>query len=373
MKKNNTTPHIYLLLILFLSFFVSVIQIRAQEVYHVSWILQDIDKGFQQQLASNVIDSLNLWLTRDNPEAATARQDDLLRITVSGLYNPLTDQISERIIQLKVGTYVITDDPSLFLDSILIDSLLRRNYYWRKETIDLLDQDLTPEYYQSTFSNDAPNYPSYERTFSTYRANKKISLDETVIPLTFDTKLFAGLGFEETAMPLFSYHRARLGIEHGIFRAWYEAPLSLESFGSTFGGKNAAAHGAGMSFTLDNLGGSATFSNQYKVYGTNDTTPALMSKSVLLYGIQPISWVPFLEGWFRIKLGAGLVEETTLRKESGNQYVASTSSLLPRPFVRGELQSLQQDGTLRRRATLQIFGETLSLSWFERFYGSVWF
>ncbi|MCE2504422.1 MAG: hypothetical protein J4G05_10250 [Chlorobi bacterium] len=351
-----------------LLFFLVVSQnLDAQEVYRLSWTLQNTDENFHQQLASDIIDSLNLWLTRDNPEAATARLDDNLRITITGFYDPITDQIQERIVRVKVGNQIITDDATLFLDGDIIDSLLRRNYFWSEEGIEPLDQSLTPEYYQSSFSSDRPDYPSYEHTFFNRSTGTELSLDNTRIPLTGNIKLFGGLGFEGVGMPLLSYHRARLGIEHGTFWAWYEAPLGLEQLGSLVGGKNTAAHGAGMSFDLMHIGGSATFSNRNQILGTNSATPSLMSKSATLYGTLPVSWISSLKGWFRIKAGAGLIEATTLRRDSANQYITTGSSLTPQLLVRGELRFLRSDGTLHRTATLQLFGETLSVSWFERF------
>ncbi len=353
-------------MLIVLSFCAATLPTRAQEIYRVSWTLQETDGRLQQKLAAELLDSLNFRLTRENPEAQTVRLDDRLRITVTGLYDPLTDRISERIVSIQAGHLVFREDPGEFLDSVVVDSLLRRNYFWTEEEIEPLDGNLIPEYYSTTrIADDRRLPPSYDDVFLKDRMESRLSLTDSRYYFPNGLRVIAGFGFEEVGLPFLSYRRLRVGIEQSAFRTWYEAPVGPDA-GTILGGPNAAAHGAGFSFEHSFLGGNAIFSNVHHPYGLESDTGYMLNKGATLYGTLPLLWFSPLKGWLRIKAGGGLLEQTRLLRDSTGAYAADASELIPRLFIRGEFRSVRSDGGLMRTGALQIFGETISVSWFER-------
>lgn len=357
-----------LLLLFFCLTTLSNLEVEAQEIYRVSWTLQDSEGGLQQPFASALLDSLNFWLTRENPEAQTVRIDDKLRVTIVGLYDPLTNKITERVVSIQAGNIVVRDDPRQFIDSNVVDSLLRRNYFWKGEEIDPLDPERIPEYYRATpIETDLKVLPSYDEVFVKGEGKSEVSLDRSRYYLPNGLRVIAMLGFQELALPSFSYQRLRIGVEQGTFQVWYEVPIGL-NLDKPLGGPNAAAHGAGMAFNHTFLGGNATFSNAHHPYGISADTGYMLTKSATLYGILPIAWITPLKGRLRLKAGAAVIEDTRLIRDSASSenFISDQSTLAPRLFLRGELRSLHPDGYPQREGSLQVFGETLSISWFER-------
>lgn len=340
---------------------------EAQEVYIASWTIQDLDYNLQQELAVDIIERANEWLTRDNPEAPTARLDDRLRVTVVGEYNPTDGTVRGRLQRLNVGGLILDEDLREFLDSAITANILLRNYYWREEALTILDPSLSPQFYRNErqiIRADAP--PSYDKAFGhAIPSHRMQSLSYAAVPITERANVWAGIGYEELGLPGLTYRRLRLGLESGGVRGWFEAPLPF-STETVLTGANQAAPGVGLSFELDRFGGGVTWSDPYAVSGMTNDTGALLNTSALLYGIVPIDYINAVDGWLRVKLGVGYLQGTQVGQDSTG-IVAGRSHEFVYPFARGEFVSLRKDGTKERGANVQIFGGSILASYYQRF------
>lgn len=338
----------------------------AQEVYIASWTIQDLDHGLQGPLAVDIIERTNEWLTRDNPEAPTGRLDDRLQVTVVGEYNPHNGTIRERLFRLNIGGHLLEEDFGRFLDSAIISEILFRNYFWRDESLTVLDSSLSPSYYQNPRRAPRRNGPpTYEKVFALRNDAGRYSLSRISVPLTDRAHVWAGLGHEELGMPGLSYRRIRAGVASGGIRGWFEVPLPL-TIDPVLTGTNQAAPGAGLSFELGRFGGGVTWSDPYAAASIDNDSGYVMNASALLYGIVPIEYMSWADGWLRVKLGAGYLQGTRVVEDTAGSLVPAESSDWPTVFIRGEYASLRTDGTPERSAALEIFGTGLVASYFQR-------
>lgn len=340
----------------------------AQEVYIASWTIQDLEHSLQQELAVDIIERANEWLTRDNPEAPTARLDDRLRVTVVGEYIPTNGTVRARLQRLNVGGLILDERLQEFLDSTITAKILLRSYFWREESLTVLDSSLSPQFYKyerQAARNNAP--PTYDKVFGAANAfDQEKSLNHYAVPVTERGRIWGGIGHQEIGFPGLSYRRLRLGVESGGVRGWFEAPLPF-SAGTLFTGTNQAAAGVGLSFQLERFGGGVTWSDPYAVSGMAEDTGYVMNASALLYGIIPIDYIAAANGWLRVKLGAGYLQGTQVVKDSTGAAVPGTAQDFPRLFARGEFVSLRKDGTKKWGADLQFFGTSIAAAYYQSF------
>lgn len=358
--------------------------LRAQDVYVASWTIQDLHQNLRQDsdndkdfdhgsIVRDIVRQANLWLTRNNPEAITVRYDDKITVTVLGQYNPGNGSTEERLIRLNIGGVLIEDDIEKFLDSAMIQDILLRNYYWRDETLNVLEPSLAPTYRQLPRERSAGHETlTYDEAFSaTLPGRPSLSLGNAVLPgsafnRTIDgIGLWAGFGNEELAMPGLSYRRLRLGVALDGVRAWYELPVNAE-VGSAVTGSNHAASGAGLSFEISRFGGSLVLSNPYSAAPLRSDTAYMLSRGALLYYIQPIDFFDALDGWVRVKAGGGYMQGTRLLANDSGEVATGRTFDLPRAFVRVEYSSIDDRGQLKRAASLEAFGTSIQGSYVHR-------
>lgn len=340
----------------------------AQEVYIASWTVQDPDFGLQHELAVDVIERANEWLTRDNPAAPTARLDDRLRVTVVGEYDPADGTVRPRLQRINLGGMILDEGLQEFLDSAITARILLRAYYWRDEALTILDPSLSPQFYrQERRDVRAGAPPTYEAAFGNGAARRAMqSLNDFSFPVTDRARVWGGAGYEQLGFPGLSYRRLRAGVESGGVRGWFEVPLPF-SAGAILSGENQAAPGVGLSFELGRFGGGVTWSDPYALSGMSGDTGYVMNTSALLYGIVPIDYITAVGGWLRLKLGAGYLQGSRMVIDSAGSAALAESNDYPRLFARGEFVSLRRDGAAEWGANLEIFGMSIVGSYYRRF------
>lgn len=381
MRKERTGPmmtvnnqrHTFLLLLIG-GLLASSVSGFAQDVYVASWTIQDPAHQLRQDIAEQIIERANIWLTRDNPEAATVRLDDKLRVTVVGQYNQANGTTAEKLVRVNIGGLILEEDVRNFLDSTLTQEILLRDYFWREENLNVLDPALAPPHRTlETTTASSLAKASYSQAFSTAVPEKPIlSFNQSILPLEeFIPSLegvgvIAGLGYEELGLPGLTYQRLRLGFAANGIRAWYEQPVGL-SIGSAITGSNQAAPGAGIAFDLGHFGGSVTWSDPYSITLIEDDTAHLQSKAALLYGVIPVDYFSVLQGWVRVKVGAGYLQGTTVIRDTSNHVHPDRTFDMARLFARAEFASPSTDGRNERSASLGVFGTGISGSYYQRF------
>ena len=346
----------------------------AQDTYVASWTIQDPAHDLRQDIAEQIIERANIWLTRDNPEAGTVRLDDKLRVTVVGEYNQKNGKTEEKLVRVNIGGLILEEDVRNFLDNELTEKILLRHYYWRDENLNVLDPALAPSHRRiELIDPDNEGQSSVEKAFSTsVPRNPVLSLSMSVLPLsTFipdvdEVGIFAGLGHETSGFPGLSYQRMRAGILTNGISAWYEAPLNL-SIASTITGTNEAAPGAGLAFDVGMFGGSLTWSDPYSISSLDSDTGSMQSKQALLYGIIPLSYISGLNGWLRVKAGAGYIQGTTLVHDTSGSVQPDRTFDMARVFLRGEFATTDSEGNVRTKASVGAFGTGINGSLYQRF------
>lgn len=352
----------------------ATMHVRAQDVYVASWTIQDPAHDLRQEIAEQIIERANIWLTRDNPEAATVRLDDKIRVTVVGEYNQRDGRTEEKLVRVNIGGLILEEDVRNFLDTGLTEKILLRDYYWRDENLNVLDPALTPSHRSIEKREDRlPGKPTYENTFPTTLSDSPVlSLNRSILPLRAflpdaeGLALTAGLGYEELGLPGLTYRRLRLGLAANGINAWYEHPLNL-SVDPLITGTNEAAGGAGLAFDLNYFGGSIVWSDAYSISELDVDTGYMQSRSAVLYGTVPIGYISSLDSWIRVKAGGAYLQGTELvRNDSGGVRTGRTFDIA-RIFIRGELADVDSDGRPNQKATLGVFGTGITASYYKRF------
>lgn len=345
---------------------------QGQEVYEESWTIS----GLHHPLARTIIAQANDWLTRDNNTAATARLDDPLRVTVVVYYDPTTRLRSAKLVRLVMGTIVIDNGFSDFLSTGTLDSLVRRNYFWHDATLTVINQELWP-YAVRNYEPSLDNMDDYTAAFAAADRipERRLDLFESSATVSPDVRLWAGLGFEELALPGFSYGKARVGIGYRQLKFWGELPSSiLPSNTMLLDRRLDGTFGVGISFESDLLGGALTLSDPSEWFGTKaaeSDTGYTIGRSALFYFIIPIGRSPVGEGYVRLKLGPGYIQ--TVRRVEHDKSPGAFGYSDDRFKLMGRLEyaSAKLDGSLERSAAAELFTEftrtSLLFSWNEQF------
>lgn len=340
--------------------------LHAQEVYRASWTIQDKPRGLRQDLARQIIMKANDWLTRDDPSTPTARLDDILRVTVVGEVVPATGELETHLRRLELGSIVI--DTSIagfheFLDEETIASLIRRDHYWRDESVIVSDPFRSPV--SATIDRTAADSSAalFERLFGGgERPRARIALDESSIRVAPDMYVWGGFGFDEIALPDFSYGRARVGLAYNRLRIWGELPTPLGASDNLFLARGLeGAYGVGISFEERWLG--AMVSGAAAPRGLTSSPGGeqqyFISKAALLYGIIPIhvSFLPDIP--LQAKIGLGYLQARELQTEDDGPPVPIGDGLNRlMPMVQLEYAQPTADGN-GRRAVVELFGQSV--------------
>lgn len=302
---------------------------EAQDVYVVEWTIQDPESQLLQDVASRTIDAINFWLTRENVAAQTVRLDDPLRITVIGRYQPRSGSIVEEIVRIRAGSILVEDDPHLYLSSGLIDTLLRRNYYWQEEQIDLVDPSLAPDYLhkrsQNSYGNgirrvvEPPEFPA------DYQPLVSLELPDR-------WTVWGDLGNHIAELPGLSYGRARIGVSRLFGGLWGELPLGPDR-GGVFGTSSRPTGGIGGYLNLR----WATVSASFGLFREPDTTDlsdtVRLATNIAAFGTYSFPEPVFGAMFASVDLGGGLYEGA-YRNPTINGVSTERTELLFRPLLR---------------------------------------
>ncbi len=330
----------------------------AQEVFQASWTVQDKRHDLQQWLARSVIARANDWLTREDNTAPTARLDDPLRVTVIVHLDPTTGRRTPTLARLVLGTIVIDSDFSQFLGKGTIDSLVHRNYYWRDETLTVVNEELWP-YAAPNYQEEVTELDLYNIAFDAadFVPPRQLDLYRSTLPLTRELRLWAGFGFEEIGLPGLTSGTIRVGGAFRRLRAWMELPNSfIPRLDPTITGNLDGALGAGVSFENDPFGGALTFSDPSKIFGdraNQGDTGYVMSRSALFYFMIPIGRSPVDDGFLRLKLGP-LYQQTVRKIYRDATESTDRDEDNYRLMARLEYAIATEEGALRRTAAAEL-------------------
>ena len=224
---------------------VGSVRLAAQDVYVTSWVIQDPESGFVQDVAARTINAINLWVTRENVAAQTARLDDRLEITLVGRYSREKNVISEEIVRIRAGSLLIEDDPALYLSRGLLDTLIRRNYRWNHGGYEILDQ------------TRAPRYAIRDTAVRTRLEASDDLADPYPLPtivrrLSGKRTLFLDPGDHRRQLPGLSLGAVRFGVAFSMGEVWGELPLP-NGMPALFGPSQSAGFGVGAALNLGNL------------------------------------------------------------------------------------------------------------------------
>jgi hypothetical protein len=336
----------------------------GQIVRQASWSIQDPAQGLRQELAETVIAHADEWLTREDPNAPIARLGDRVRVTVVDEIDPTNGSVRSRLAQLVLGTIVIDSSFREFLDATTIDALVRRDHFWRDESIVEFTGAGEPARLRSArdLAQEIPTSLPQEAP------RIRIGLDESSLRITERVRLFEALGYEMVALPGTSYGRLRTGVQYDRLKMWAEIPLPLGTSATPAIGRTLeSTFGAGLSFDAEHFSGAITWSDPRSTVGS----PARESDSLFaLTRTALFTWtIPLRE-----VIGS---DALVLRVGGGYQQFVPIVAIgegrrdgdaidLPKILVRGEY-SMTVDGELRRTAAAEIFGTSVLLSYHEQF------
>lgn len=356
----------------------STAALRAQEVYRASWTIQDRSHGIEQQLAAEIIEDANDWLTRDNPNASTARVDDPLRVTVVGELAP-GGGIRMRLCGLVLGGIALDTGFTEFLDSATINRLIRRDHYWRDELVEVYNPELARAYAGWRITGTADAAPRGADAFAARALPRlRLGLDRTHISIDGGMYAWAGLGLEEIGLYGFGTGRARAGVAAGTLQLWADVPTPIGSRTSPFAARGfEGAFGLGMAFeqfglgrVVNGVGGMISAANAPARVGAADSTSGaryILGKSATLYGIAQLPDGLIGGMSLRLKFGASYAEavpapfeptSAVSRAGAGHEWLG--------PLIRLELASLRSDGALQRECTAGITALGITASYQEQ-------
>jgi hypothetical protein len=362
------TRHIVIPALLLVLAFVAV---NAQEIEQSSWTVQDRRHALLNQRASEIIEKANDWRTRDDPYATTARLDDPLRVTVITDYSAAGGVPQTTLARLTLGTIVIDSAFTEFLDSATIAWLIRREYFWRDESVESLTGsgvvDTEEENWRNEFAMETAFAPD-----DSPRAH--LSLDESTYRLGRELHLWGGIGFEELALPDFSYGKIRVGVRYQRVRIWGEVPLEIGEIGSPFLARGLeGAFGFGMSVDAKFFGGAISWSEPRSATevdstsGTSGDTAYALGRSAFVHATVPIGDVPGIGGYLRAKVGAGYLQ-TVITSPTSIESRTRGGTERERAGILVRLEySNRTSGDPGREVALEVFGPSLLLSYREEF------
>jgi len=341
---------------------------QTQEAYLESWTIQDKDFDLRQELARRVIDSANTWLTRDDITLPTARLDDPLQVTVLVSVDPTTGKESRQLIKLVMGKIVVDRDFDRFLPQGILDSLVRRNCFWRNQQFRVLNEAWTP--------HDVMNYdPSHFRPdpFTlTFRAvddlpPRQFSLFETSYKAGKELRFWTGVGYDELGFPAASYGKIRAGAGWRNVRFWGELPLPFGVASSAFFARGLdATAGVGLSFEGEAIGGALSWSDPTEAVGSaplpGDTTWAF-GRSALVHGVVPLGRWPLGDGYLRARLGLTYTQVVQRIHRNEGEPVMGIADDRFKALIRMEYGLADQSGMLRRSIGLQLLTELSHNAW----------
>jgi hypothetical protein len=344
----------------------------AQEVYRASWLIQDRGR-LQQEIARSIIARANDWLTRDNPNAPTARLDDPLRVTVVVEFVPATGGLNSRLARLALGPIVIEQGFDTFLDSATIVSLIRRDQFWRDETVTVANQALAPFATPAEDPSLDPLIGSAARAFAAAEAmpRTRIAFDESSLRITPRMHVWAGIGFEEMALPGFIYGRLRAGLSYDAFKVWGEIPAAAGSReNALFAHGLDGSFGAGLSFDLESFGGAVTWSDPLEQSaGEPGEAGYLLGRTALFYGKIPITDAAIFGGYLRLKLGGGYLQTVAKSaRENDRDAPRMTDHFLP--MARVEYAADPETAGLMHSGAIEILGDNLVASYMQQLSGA---
>jgi|GEM_PF-3260783 len=332
--------------------------LRAQEVFRASWTIQDRAHGLSQDIARDVIERANDWLTKDDPDQPVARLDDPLRVTIVGEISPVSGLVQPRLRRLVMGTIVIDTSFGEFLPPEIITNLVRRDHLWRDEQLVIYNEALSP--ISPVAGGDADSISlRYSLAFSEdHRSRFRIALDESSYRVSDDMEAWAGFGYEEIMLPDFSYGRIRAGITYDALRIWGEIPAAAGSHGNVFLARGLeGAYGLGVSFEDRWLGGGlsiADISERIGPAAVNGDTTYYLAKAATLYGTLPIQLAMLDYMPLRVKVGVLYHQAGELPAPGGDgprEPVADALNRL-RLMARIEYAAVDDDGSQRRRMAI---------------------
>ena len=138
---------------IFFLIFIIPISVFSQSVYISEWTIQNKDLKLEQNIAKQIVINANDWLTNENPNDRTARQEDNGRISVK--LDLEINKYKLSLLQITIGTIVIDSGFNEFLNNDLIDSIINRNCFWINEKLKVINPSLIPDYiYINKVSSD---------------------------------------------------------------------------------------------------------------------------------------------------------------------------------------------------------------------------
>ncbi len=334
---------------------------RAQVVEEVSWTVQDPEHGLMQDIAREVIERANAWLTRNDPYETTARLDDPMRITVVGEY--ATDgAVHYRLRRLTMGSVVLDSEFDQFLDSATIRRLVRRDYYWRDEQVVSDDGEHTRI---AERMRQRQREERYHQAFESDPAERVVlSLRRSTVPLPAldGAEAFAALGYESVGLPAFSFARMRVGVHYGNAEIWGELPLPIGSSDNILAARGSAGtFGFGMAIETRDVGGAISWGDpSWTAGGDASATPLTIDRTALVYWISPAIELTGPGDLLRAKFGGGYLSASPLESESGGTAELPADSRLA-AFARGEWVTLDDAGQITRSITVGLFGPSICI------------
>lgn len=379
-KHTALTRGFHTVLLLLLLAPVATLVAQPQEAYVESWTIQDKDFDLRQELARRVIDSANTWRTRDDITLPTARLDDPLQVTVLVSVNPATGKESRQLMKLVMGKIVVDQDFERFLPRAILDSLVRRNCFWRNQQFRVLNEAWTPHdvvnYDPSNFRPDP-----YDLTFhaSDNLPPRQLSLFETTYKTGKELRVWAGVGYDDLGFPAASYGKIRAGAGWRNVRFWGEIPLPFGmAHTALFARGLDATAGVGLSFEGESFGGALTWSDPTEAIGSapllGDTTWAF-GRSALVYGLIPLGRWPLGDGYLRTRLGLTYTQAVQRIHRSEGEPVMGVADDHFKALIKMEYCLASDSGTLRRSVGLQLLTElsrnAWMLAWHEQFTDAI--
>ncbi|MEO5929125.1 MAG: hypothetical protein ABIR47_04265 [Candidatus Kapaibacterium sp.] len=344
---------------------------RGQELFRASWTIQDKTRGLQQDIAREIIQQFNNWQTRDDPYATTVRIDDFLRVTVVGELLP-SNAVRNHLTRLVLGTLVIEKHFDEFLDTATISSLERRDHYWCDEAVLVYDPVHSPISTTGEEGEIDSSLAPYLRSYAGRRLPRaRLALDESSLRIGTEARIWAGIGFEEIALPDFTYGSARLGVSYGGLRLWGTLPAPIGTRSNPLLARGLeGSYGFGVAFDEDHFGGmvSSAFTPK-EISSVPGTDRYFIGHMALLYGIIPIRLTLLNDVPLRVKLGLGYLDARKLPLAPDGAGVATSDeqSGLLAPMAHLEYARIAEDGTTESSATVGFFSDNLYGSYQGRF------
>ncbi|MBC8144663.1 MAG: hypothetical protein H7X80_03695 [bacterium] len=305
------------------------------------------------------------WMTRDNPEAPIARLDDRVRITVIDEIDTRTGELRSRLSQLVLGAIVIDSSFNEFLHPDIIASLVRRDHFWRDESV--VEFTGSGEPYRMHSPRDIMHDELLaDRPQELPRI--RIGLDESSIRIGDRVRLFEALGYEMLALPGTSYGRLRTGLVYDRLRMWAELPLPFGNSSTPVFARNLeASFGAGLSFDAEHFSGAITWSDASNGIGApahDGDSLFIMSRSALFTWTIPLRDLLGTDALL-LRVGGAYQQFVPLVTVGGEQREGNSIDV-PKLLVRAEY-SRSVEGDFKRAAAAEVIGTSVLVSYHEQF------